>query len=230
MRSVRRRGCALDMKIVDLVIQTPQIREQAAELLVEHFEEPGGWPTIPAAREEVSRVFREGFARASLHGEILLGWIGGLPEYNGRVWELHPIVVRREHRREGIGRALVAAFESEVANRGALTITLGTDDDSGMTSLAAVDLYLDLPRQIAEDLGRGHPFLFYRKLGFVVTGVVPDANGPGCPDIYMSKPVRRAASPKKLQFPPADARVRGAPLATKEEFNAKTQGSLLINS
>jgi aminoglycoside 6'-N-acetyltransferase I len=40
------------------------------------------------------------------------------------------------------------------------------------------------------DLGRGHPFLFYRKLGYVVTGVMPDANGRGRPDIYMSKRLR----------------------------------------
>ena len=59
-------------------------------------------------------------------------------------------------------------------------------------SLAGVDLYADIPRHIGElrDLGRGHPFLFYRKLGFVVTGIMPDANGPGRPDIYMSKSVR----------------------------------------
>ena len=127
-----------------------------------------------------------------LEGERLLGWIGGLPEYNGRVWELHPLVVRRESRRLGIGRALVAAFESEASSRGALTATLGTDDDSGMTSLADVNLYDDLPRRISElrDLGRGHPFLFYRQLGYVVTGVMPDANGPGRPDIYMSKSLR----------------------------------------
>lgn len=182
-----------DMKAVDLATQPQGIREQAAELLVEHFGEPSGWPTLTAAREEVVRVVRDGFARAALDGEILLGWIGGLPEYHGRVWELHPIVVRRECRRKGIGRGLVAAFESEAAGRGALTITLGTDDDSGMTSLAGVNLYSDLPRHIAElrDLGRGHPFLFYRRLGFVVTGVMPDANGPGRPDIYMSKPIRR---------------------------------------
>jgi aminoglycoside 6'-N-acetyltransferase I len=181
------------MEIVDLASQPEQIREQAATLLVEHFDEPSGWPSLAMAREEVAQVIRDGFARAMLDDGILLGWIGGLPEYNGRVWELHPLVVRREHRRRGIGRALVAAFEAEAASRGALTITLGTDDDSGMTSLAGVDLYSDLPRHIAElrDLGRGHPFLFYRKLGFVVTGVMPDANGPGRPDIYMSKPVQR---------------------------------------
>jgi aminoglycoside 6'-N-acetyltransferase I len=56
-----------------------------------------------------------------------------------------------------------------------------------------VDLYGDLPHHLADlrDLDRDHPFLFYRKLGFVVTGVMPDANGPGRPDIYISKPVRQ---------------------------------------
>lgn len=58
-----------------------------------------------------------------------------------------------------------------------------------MTSLAGVDLYDDVPRHLAglHDLGRQHPFLFYRKLGYVVTGVMPDANGRGRPDIFMSK-------------------------------------------
>ena len=177
---------------LDLAVQPEPVREQAATLLVEDFDEPSGWPSLADARQEVARVICDGFALAILEGAALLGWVGGLPEYHGRVWELHPIVVRREHRRRGVGRALVEAFEAEARRRGALTITLGTDDDSGMTSLAGVDLYRDVPGHIAglRDLGRGHPFLFYRKLGFVVTGVMPDANGPGSPDIYMSKPVR----------------------------------------
>ena len=189
--SVRRRVDVLSMNIVDLSTQPSAVNEQAAELLVTHFDEPSGWPTLPDARAEIARVLRDGFARASIKGNELLGWIGGLPEYDGRVWELHPVVVRRDRRRNGIGRRLVAALESEVVARGGLTVTLGTDDDSGMTSLAGADLYDDLPRQLAElrDLGRGHPFLFYRKLGYVVTGVMPDANGRGYPDVYMSKRV-----------------------------------------
>lgn len=178
--------------IVDLATQPPDIQEQAALLLVEGFEEPRGWPTIAAGREEVQNVLTQGFARALLESDTLLGWIGGLPEYHGRVWELHPLVVRHDQRRRGLGRRLVQAFEAEVRARGAFTVTLGTDDDSGMTSLADTNLYDDVPRHIAglRDLGRGHPFLFYRKLGYVVTGVLPDANGPGKPDIYMSKRVR----------------------------------------
>ncbi|HHW08485.1 MAG TPA: GNAT family N-acetyltransferase [Firmicutes bacterium] len=180
------------MKIVDLSTQTPAIKEQAAILLVENFDKPTGWPNMESARKEVEQVLCDGFALAMVAEEKLLGWIGGLPEYDGRVWELHPLVVHREHRRQGIGRQLVAAFEVEAARRGALTVTVSTDDDSGWTSLSGVDLYQDLPRQIAEirDLGYEHPFLFYQKLGFVITGVMPDANGPGLPDIYMSKSTR----------------------------------------
>jgi len=177
--------------IVDLAEAPDPVWEQAAALLVESFNHPRGWPTSTMAREEVSQVIGEGFARAAIERATLLGWVGGLPQYQGRVWELHPIVVRRGDRRRGIGRALVAAFESEAARRGALTVTLGADDDAGMTSLAGVDLYADVPRYVAElhDLGHDHPFLFFRKVGFVVTGVMPDANGRGRPDIFMSKPV-----------------------------------------
>lgn len=177
------------MQIVDLEGQPAGIIEQTALMLVNEFVEPRGWPDLEKAREEVAVVIRDGFARAAIEAEFVLGWIGGLPEYHGRVWELHPLVVRSDHRRCGIGRALVASFEHEAARRGALTATLGTDDDSGMTSLAHTRLYDDVPRQIAElrDLGRSHPFLFYRKLGYVVTGVMPDANGRGRPDIFMSK-------------------------------------------
>ena len=179
----------MDLIIADLGAQPSLIREQAAALLVDGFAEPRGWPTHELAREEVASVLRAGFARAAMDGNNLLGWIGGQPEYAGRVWELHPMVVHIEYRRRGIGRALVQAFEAEASLRGALTATLGTDDDSGMTSLADVDLYDDVVGHIAKlrDLGRGHPFLFYRKLGYVVTGVIPDANGRGRPDIYMSK-------------------------------------------
>lgn len=177
------------MQIINLADQPRPILEQAAALLVEAFDQPHGWPTMELARDEVATVLREGFARAMVDNDNLLGWIGGLPEYHGRVWELHPLVVRREHRRQGLGRALVEAFETEARDRGALTATLGTDDDSDMTSLAGINLYDDVPRHIAElrDLGRRHPFLFYRRLGYVVTGVMPDANGTGRPDIYMSK-------------------------------------------
>jgi aminoglycoside 6'-N-acetyltransferase I len=177
------------MRIADLRDQPELVLEQAAILLVHEFDEPRGWPDLELARQEVTSVLREGFAFAMLNRDVLLGWVGGLPEYSGRVWELHPMVVRREYRRRGIGRRLAAAFEAEARKRGGLTATLGTDDDSGMTSLSGINLYDGVAQHIValRDLGRSHPFLFYRKLGYVVTGVMPDANGRGRPDIYMSK-------------------------------------------
>lgn len=180
------------MKIADLGTQPGAVRWQATDLLVEGFDRPRGWSSLETATPEVEQVLRQGFAFAALEDSLLLGWIGGLPQYDGRVWELHPLVVRPDRRRRGIGRSLVAAFEEEARRRGALTFTLGTDDDCGDTSISGLDLYDDVPRHIEElhDLGRKHPFLFYRRLGYVVTGIMPDANGPGKPDIYMSKSAR----------------------------------------
>ena len=36
-----------------------------------------------------------------------------------------------------------------------------------------------------------HPYEFYQKQGFVIIGVMPDANGLGKPDILMAKSVVR---------------------------------------
>jgi aminoglycoside 6'-N-acetyltransferase I len=120
------------------------------------------------------------------------GWIGGIRRYQGRTWELHPLVVRPDRQRQGIGRALVRDFERRVARRGATTIYLGTDDVDGRTSVAGVELYPDVLGHAKRIRSLGaHPYEFYEKLGFVVVGVLPDANGPGRPDIFMAKRVRR---------------------------------------
>jgi aminoglycoside 6'-N-acetyltransferase I len=108
------------------------------------------------------------------------------------VWELHPLVVRSERQGEGIGRALVQDLEALVRERGAQTLWLGTDDEDDMTTLAGVNLYDDLPGHMARIRNlKGHPYEFYLKCGFVIAGVVPDANGPGKPDILMAKRVAR---------------------------------------
>ena len=71
-----------------------------------------------------------------------------------------------------------------------MTITLGSDDEDGMTSLANIDLYEDLWEKIRDikDL-KHHPYEFYQKLGYIIIGVVPDANGIGKPDILMAKKI-----------------------------------------
>lgn len=185
------------MQLIDFDPRQADLRQQMAELLVAGFRAhwPDAWPTLAEALEEV-----DGFqdparlCRLAVADGQVLGWIGGLPEYDGRVWELHPLVVRPDRQRQGLGRALVLDFEAGVRERGGLTVCLGTDDEDDMTSLAGADLYTDTWRQIATIRNlRGHPFEFYQKLGYVIVGVVPDANGSGRPDILMAKRVAGAA-------------------------------------
>jgi GNAT superfamily N-acetyltransferase len=96
------------------------------------------------------------------------------------------------HQGKGIGRALVTALEERVRERGGLTMTLGTDDVTGQTTLSGASLLPDVWGHIARIQNlRRHPYEFYQKLGYAITGVVPDANGLGKPDILMAKSLAR---------------------------------------
>jgi aminoglycoside 6'-N-acetyltransferase I len=184
------------MRIIDLSPDDEPAIRQTAALLVGGFKEhwPHSWPDMDAALEEVYESFGPGrISRVAMSpGGDVVGWIGGISQYDGHVWELHPLVVRSDRQGQGIGRALVADLEDRVRVRGGLTISLGTDDEDGMTTLSGVDLYPNVFEQIANIRNlRGHPYEFYQKLGFVIVGVVPDANGLGKPDILMAKRVAR---------------------------------------
>src|SRR5690349_9935902 len=180
------------MKFVSLASDQSDLVEQAAQALVDGFKVhyPDAWPTLEDALAEVSEMLAaDRILRVALDDEgNLMGWIGGIPQYDGHVWELHPLVVRPQLQTKGVGRALVLDFEEQVRTRGALTITLGTDDDDNQTSLSNVDLYDETWKKINEirNLNR-HPYEFYQKMGYIITGVMPDANGVGKPDIFMSK-------------------------------------------
>lgn len=183
------------MQIIDLQRDRQTLVRQAAALLVAGFKEqwPEAWPDLAAALHEMDEALApDRICRAALDDAgDLIGWVGGIQQYDGNVWELHPLVVKPELQRQGIGRLLVADFEEQVRQRGGCTIWLGTDDDSGETSLSGVDLYPDVFAHIANIRNFGkHPFTFYQKQGFVIVGVMPDANGPGRPDIFMAKRVR----------------------------------------
>lgn len=184
------------MRIIDLQPDDEAATEQAAQLLVDGFREnwPDAWPTLESAREEVRGLLQEGsFNRVAVDEDgTLLGWIGGtpMPDYDGHTWELHPLVVRPDRQRQGIGRALVMDLEALVRERGVTTLWLGSDDVTNMTTLSGADLYPNVWEHVANIQNlRGHPYTFYQKLGFAIVGVLPDANGPGKPDIFMAKRV-----------------------------------------
>jgi aminoglycoside 6'-N-acetyltransferase I len=143
------------------------------------------------------------FALAALDAERLLGWVGGVRGYSHSL-ELHPLVVDPTSQRHGVGRALVAALEARAKAEGYLAIHLGADDETGGTSLFGADAFPDALAKLAaiQPTSLGHPFFFYRRLGYEPVGLIPDANGFGKPDILMSK--RLSALGRLLPTKPVD--------------------------
>lgn len=182
-----------NVKIIDSREENKRLIEQTAAILYESFKDVSeAWPTMEAALEEVyGSIDKDRISRiAIIDDEIVLGWIRGISMYNGNVWELHPLVVKTEFRGNGIGKALVRNLEEQVEKQGGLTIWLGTDDEDGSTSLLNIDLYEGLHEKIKNIRNiQRHPYEFYHKMGFIIVGVMPDANGIGKPDIYMAKRV-----------------------------------------
>lgn len=177
------------MIIIDLLENDIEKINQTARLLHESFE---AWPTIDSAiREVLESLSDDSISRVLVNGDDeVIGWIGGRSQYDGNVWELHPLVIRKDSRMRGLGKSLVIDFECQVYQRGGITIILGTDDEYNQTSLANVNLYDDIPAHLSNFESLDHPANFYRKLGFVIVGVIPDANGIGKPDIIMAKRVK----------------------------------------
>jgi len=172
--------------------QQERLYETAALLhRVFSISSPSAWPTVESAIDEVEQSFSPGRISiiAQSDGKIV-GWIGGIQQYDGHVYELHPLVVEIRYQRRGIGTMLIKALEREVYARGAVTIWLGTDDEDGRTSVSGIDLYPDVLNKLGaiQNL-KSHPYEFYRKNGFSIVGILPDANGYGKPDIHMAKRV-----------------------------------------
>src|SRR3954465_10824831 len=96
-------------RIINLTSSDTPLIQQAAQLLVDGFAEhwPDAWPTLDEAIETVHEALADDHICRIMVDENsnVLGWIGGLPEYDGLVWELHPMVVRADLRGHDIGRA-----------------------------------------------------------------------------------------------------------------------------
>jgi aminoglycoside 6'-N-acetyltransferase I len=181
-------------KIVDLDLCSAEQRIQAAEILVRAFAEsaPGECPDLESGLLEVNEVRKEAaLARVALDGRgDVVGWIGALSRYRGLVWEIHPLAVHPNLQRCGIGASLVRDLEAHAQLQGVATLLAGVDDHLGSTSFSREDLFRELPAALERaEAETPYPLEFYRKLGFAVVGVVPDANGPGRPDVWLAKRV-----------------------------------------
>lgn len=184
------------VRMTDLASTDEDAMQQVARLLVEAFRGHSPWvPDAERALEEVRESFETGRVSRVARGAdgSVVGWIGAIPQYSGHVWEVHPVAVRRDMQRRGIGRLLLADIEQLAAAAGVTTLWLGADDEDGRTSLTNLDPYPDVLAAVAAIRNLGdHPFEFYQKCGFALVGMLPDANGLGRPDIFMAKRVQRA--------------------------------------
>lgn len=187
----------MDIVIDDLRADQTELIRETAQLLVDAFvSHTPSYADMQAALDEVNKSFEEDrISRVALLDGHVVGWIGGIRDYHGHVYELHPLAVAPRLHGQGIGRMLVRDLERIVYERGANTLWLGCDDENGRTTLSRCDLYDRLPERIATIRNlKQHPFEFYQRMGFSIIGVLPDANGPGKPDIFMAK---------RILFPPA---------------------------
>lgn len=83
---------------------------------------------------------------------------------------------------------MVLEVERIAAAEDALTMTLSTSDTTGAMSLGGVDLYDDTFRRLPNaELQHPHAVEFWRRMGYQIVGVLPDAEGPGKPSIHLAR-------------------------------------------
>ena len=177
---------------INLSSSSNDIKKQAAKILFEASKSVtnSSWNTIEAAEIEVLKCCNEEYIAIDyIQNDKLVGWIGLRPLYDNFTWELHPIMVKPELQKQKIGTRLLNEIERIAKKRNILNIILGTDDEFGKTSLSKIDLYTSNIFHEIENIKNldNHPFEFYKKNGYKIIGVVPDANGLNKPDILMGK-------------------------------------------
>mgnify|MGYP000845338529 FL=1 len=177
---------------INLSSSSDAVKKRAARILFEASRSvtDTSWNTLESAEAEVTECCNsEYIAVGYIHNGDLAGWIGLRPAYGNTTWELHPIMVGPEYQKRGIGSKLLEEIERIARERDVLNIILGTDDEFGKTSLSGVDLYASNIFYEIENIVNlgGHPFEFYKKKGYTIIGVVPDASGLNRPDIIMGK-------------------------------------------
>jgi aminoglycoside 6'-N-acetyltransferase I len=165
-------------------------RDEAAEVLRSALAPISpAYREIEAAKAEVHSFLStpERFGLAAIEDRRVVGWIGAIRTYD-HGWELHPLCVHPDSQRRDLGTALVRALESAARRENILTLYVGADDEIGATNVFGVDVLENVGSHIRSLEGKPpHPIGFYRKMGFVVVGLMPDVNGVGKPDILLAK-------------------------------------------
>jgi aminoglycoside 6'-N-acetyltransferase I len=166
----------------------PQIRQGASVLFKAMKDFTSAWPNFQSALSETENFLSsDRLAFLALGDGNVTGLIGAI-RHTQLLWELHPLAVHPDHQRKGIGRALVQTLEIEARKEEVSTIYLGTDDELGGTNIFGKNLYPNvLDHALRLQPVSNHPWVFYKAMGYSVTGIIPDAGGPGIHDILMAK-------------------------------------------
>jgi len=168
--------------------------EQAAEILYKTFAgiNKNVWPDMKSAKDEIKESIKSPNICIGVKIENeLIGWIGLRPMYD-KTWELHPMVVKKEFQRKGYGKILIYELEKIAQKRGIIGILAGSDDETNSTSLSDKEI---TGENIFEEIKniknyRNHPYEFYIKSGYIIIGIIPNANGSRKPDIWLWKDIR----------------------------------------
>jgi aminoglycoside 6'-N-acetyltransferase I len=174
--------------------ESTETQKQAKEILLKTFSEADMWPALneKEALDTVNEsIVKENICIGIKINRQLIGWIGLRPLYE-KTWELHPLAILPEFQKKGYGKILINETEKMAQKKGIIGIVAGSDDETNKTSLSEKEITED---NIFEEIRniknyQNHPFEFYKKCGFIIVGIIPNAGGLQKPDIWMWKDIR----------------------------------------
>jgi aminoglycoside 6'-N-acetyltransferase I len=176
--------------------ESEETKKQAAEILYATFTEINGnlWlKNEKDALDEVGECIKGANICIGIKLENkLIGWAGLRPMYE-KTWELHPMVIKKEFQGKKYGKILLNEIEIMAYKNGIIGIVAGSDDETNSTSLSEKEINCE---NIFEEIKniknyKNHPFEFYKKCGYIIIGIIPNANGQNKPDIWLWKDIRK---------------------------------------
>jgi len=103
------------------------------------------------------------------------------------------MVISRKFHGYGYGRKLLAEMERIALEKGLIGIFAGSDDETDSTSLSDREITAEnIFHEIINIKNyKHHPYEFYKKCGYSIVGIIPNANGDRKPDIWLWKDIRK---------------------------------------
>lgn len=174
------------MKLKELTIFN-KYAKACAEILrqtyPEDYDAPQSKETILHLLKGKNRLF------IAEESERVIAFVGVLRHVFPYAYQIEPLIVKEPFRGQGVGGRLLELIEFKLKDEGVRTLFITGPDTTGETSLYNKDLFDG--EGIVHHLSTvdyGHEALsFYTKRGYQVSGVIPEANGAGKPEIMLAK-------------------------------------------